>query len=42
MEIPGIMWEWDHARFLGHEEYEYWMMNPLPFGWSIVSAPVSA
>lgn len=35
----GIMWEFDHARALGWKEYQHWMLNPLPFGWSIISAP---
>jgi len=37
--MMGVMWEYNHARPLTWEEYCYWTMNVLPFGWSIISAP---
>jgi hypothetical protein len=38
--ILGVMWEWDHVRWLTPAEYEYWMQHPLPFGWAIISKPL--
>lgn len=34
-----MIWKLDHAEVLGWAEYDYWMSHPLPFGWSILSAP---
>jgi len=35
----GLLWEFDHIRYLGWKEYLYWMNEPLPFGWTIISTP---
>ena len=35
----GVMWEFDHPRVLDMMEYKFYMNNPLPFGWSIISQP---
>lgn len=37
--IPGLMWERDHIRPLGFDEYQIYMTTSLPFGWSIISCP---
>ena len=38
--VPGVMWEGRRGlRPLSLEEYQFWMMIPLPFGWSIVAVP---
>jgi hypothetical protein len=34
-----MIWKFDHAEPLTWTEYDYWMRNPLPFGWSILSEP---
>ena len=38
-EQLGLMWEWNHVRLLGEWEWRYWLLRPLPRGWSIISAP---
>jgi hypothetical protein len=35
-----MMWVWDHLEPISIEEYEYWMLHVLPFGWSIISKPL--
>jgi hypothetical protein len=35
----GVMWEWDHERWLPLEEAVYWDYHVLPFGWSIIIDP---
>lgn len=39
--MDGIMWEHDRTRPLHWDEYQYWMLHTLPFGWSIISAPTN-
>lgn len=39
--VPGVIWRWDHPELLTVEEYEHWLTRPLPFGWSIIAAPVA-
>lgn len=36
-----MIWMHDHAEPLTGSEYEFWMTNPLPMGWAILSAPVT-
>lgn len=38
-KMLGVMWEWDHMRYLSWEEYQYWLLHPLPFGWGIILVP---
>jgi len=32
IKMFGVMWEYNHARPLGIEEYKYYTLNPLPLG----------
>ena len=38
--MSGLMWEFDHMRVLEWDEYEYWLLHALPFGWSIITPPI--
>lgn len=34
-----MIWKGDHVETLTPDEYHFWMLHPLPFGWAILSAP---
>jgi hypothetical protein len=38
-ETLGLMWTGHGMRWLTRADYEYWMLRPLPFGWSIIKEP---
>jgi hypothetical protein len=38
--MDGLIWRSDRADPLSLAEYRYWERRVLPFGWSIVRAPV--
>ena len=38
--IYGTIWKYDHLEQLDYYEYLYWMQNPLPMGWQIISKPI--
>ncbi len=35
----GWMWQYNFMRPLFWKEYQYWLYNTLPFGWSIIREP---
>jgi hypothetical protein len=35
----GLIVEWGRARPLTWEEYQHWMIQILPMGWSLLVAP---
>lgn len=35
----GWLWQWDFLRPLFWKEYQHWVHNVLPLGWSIISEP---